>query len=64
MTGPYFKQPSVMSAQAHFANVPSADIPRSKFDRSHAYKTTYDAGKLVPIYVDEVLPGDTHHVSA
>lgn len=58
----YFKQPSVMGAQQHFSEVPSAEIPRSKFDRSHAYKTTFDAGKLIPVYTDEVLPGDTHHV--
>lgn len=55
----YFKQPSVMSAQQHFSQVPSADIQRSRFDRSHAYKTTFDAGKLIPVYLDEVLPGDT-----
>lgn len=60
----YFKQPSVMSAQQHFSQVPQAQIPRSKFDRSHAYKTTFDAGKLVPIYVDEVLPGDTFNLNA
>ena len=48
---------SVMSHQ--FSRVPSADIPRSVFDRSHSHKTTFDAGMLVPIYVDEALPGDT-----
>lgn len=58
----YFKQPSVMSAQQHFSQVPKADIPRSKFDRSHAYKTTFDAGYLIPVFVDEVLPGDTFTV--
>lgn len=57
-----FNQPSVNSAQSHFSNVPSADIPRSKFDRSHAYKTTMDEAYLVPILVDEVLPGDTFNV--
>lgn len=55
----YFAQPSVMSTQQHFSQVPSADIPRSTFDRSHAHKTTMDAGYLVPVFVDEVLPGDT-----
>jgi hypothetical protein len=54
-----FVQPSVMTAQEHFSQVPSAEIPRSKFDRSHACKTTFDAGNLIPVYVDEVLPGDT-----
>lgn len=59
----YFQQPSVMTAQEHFSQVPRAEIPRSRFDRSHAYKTTFDAGYLVPVYVDEVLPGDTFTVS-
>ena len=47
------------TSQAHFAQVPQADIPRSSFDRSHQHKTTFDAGYLVPILVDEALPGDT-----
>lgn len=42
-----------------FAQVPRADIPRSTFDRSCGHKSTFDAGYLVPIYVDEALPGDT-----
>jgi len=42
-----------------FSKAPTADIPRSSFDRSHGLKTTLDAGKLVPVFVDEVLPGDT-----
>ncbi|QCQ84578.1 major capsid protein [Blackfly microvirus SF02] len=48
---------SVMVHQ--FSQVPKAEIPRSKFDRSHGLKTTFDAGYLVPIFVDEALPGDT-----
>lgn len=42
-----------------FSKAPTADIPRSSFDRSHGLKTTLDAGTLVPVFVDEVLPGDT-----
>ena len=42
-----------------FSEVPHANIQRSSFDRSHGFKTTFDAGKLVPILVDEILPGDT-----
>lgn len=49
--------PSVMKHQ--FSEVPRADIPRSSFDRSHGYKTTFDAGYLIPCFVDEALPGDT-----
>lgn len=45
-----------------FSQVPKADIPRSKFNRSHGYKTTFDSGYLVPIFVDEVLPGDTFNL--
>lgn len=51
------------SAMTHqFSRVPKAEIPRSSFDRSHGYKTTFDAGYLVPILVDEALPGDTFNV--
>ncbi len=49
-------------SQNHFAQVPKAEIPRSTFDRSHGHKTTFDEGYLVPIFVDEALPGDTFNV--
>lgn len=42
-----------------FSKAPTADMPRSSFDRSHGHKTTLDAGYLVPVFLDEVLPGDT-----
>jgi hypothetical protein len=45
-----------------FSQVPKAEIPRSTFDRTHGYKTTFDAGYLVPFLVDEALPGDTFKV--
>ena len=48
--------------QHRFSQVPKAEIPRSSFDRSHGYKTTFNAGFLVPVYVDEVLPGDTFNL--
>lgn len=51
---------SVMQHQ--FSMVPKANIPRSTFDRSHGYKTTFRAGYLVPFYVDEALPGDTFNL--
>jgi len=51
---------SVMQHQ--FSQVPRADIPRSSFNRSHGYKTTFDSGYLVPFYVDEALPGDTFNL--
>lgn len=46
-----------------FARVPSTEIQRSKFDRSHGVKTTLDSGFLVPIFVDEALPADTFTLS-
>ncbi len=46
-----------------FSRVPKAEIPRSSFDRSHGCKTTFDAGLLVPIFVDEALPGDTFNLN-
>lgn len=61
--GPRGNKPGVMRGQGRFAEVPKATIPRSSFDRSHAYKTTFDAGLLVPVFVDEVLPGDTFSLS-
>ncbi len=38
---------------------PDAKIGRSQFNRSHGLKTTFDASYLYPIFVDDVLPGDT-----
>lgn len=46
-------------AQSLFSMVPSANIQRSTFDRSHGLKTAFDFGLVVPVFVDEVLPGDT-----
>lgn len=52
--------PSVMTHR--FSEVPKVNIPRSSFDRSHGIKTTFDSGYLIPIMVDEALPGDTFKV--
>ncbi len=54
------KQPSPSGHQ--FSQVPRAEIQRSSFDRSFAHKTTFNAGFLIPIYVDEALPGDTFNL--
>ncbi|MTH46053.1 major capsid protein [Intestinirhabdus alba] len=55
-----FKNPSVMNHQ--FSTIPSVNIPRSVFNRSSGFKTTFDSGYLVPFFVDEALPGDTFHM--
>ncbi len=57
---PKKRRPSVMQHQ--FSRVPSAEIPRSTFDRSYGHKTTFDSGFLIPYFVDEALPGDTFTV--
>lgn len=51
------------SAQHTFAQSPQATIPRAAFNRSHGYKTTFNEGYLVPVFLDEVLPGDTLSVN-
>ncbi|WNK13422.1 MAG: major capsid protein [Microvirus sp.] len=48
--------------QHQFSQVPEVQIQRSTFDRSHGYKTTLNSGYLVPVYVDEALPGDTFNL--
>lgn len=51
------RMPSIMGH--NFAQVPKAEIPRSSFDRSSGHKTAFDSGELIPVFVDEALPGDT-----
>lgn len=52
------------SKQNHFAVVPAVSHPRSAFKCDHGYKTTFNAGYLIPFLWDEVSPGDTFKVSA
>ncbi|QXP08329.1 MAG: major capsid protein [Arizlama microvirus] len=47
-----------------FSQVPQAEIQRSQFDRSYSHKTALDSGYLVPILVDEALPGDMFKLDA
>jgi hypothetical protein len=53
-------QPSTLTHE--FSRVPKAEIQRSVFNRDHGLKTTFDAGYLVPIFVDEALPADTFNL--
>lgn len=46
-----------------FSDAPAMYMKRTKFDRSHVYKTTFGSGKLIPVFIDEVLPGDTTRMS-
>lgn len=47
-----------------FSQAPNVAVQRSSFDRTHSHKTTIDADYLYPIFVDEVLPGDTFNCDA
>lgn len=51
------------NVESHFAELPQADIRRSRFDRSFGHKTSFNVGELIPFYVEEVLPGDTFDVT-
>lgn len=57
---PQGKQRSVDATR--FAMVPRTDVPRSAFDVSFGHKTTFEAGFLIPVYLEEVLPGDSFRV--
>jgi hypothetical protein len=60
MKNPHNKNTRINSpSYKQFVEVPRAEIQRSTFDRSFGHKTTFDAGELIPIYADEMLPGDT-----
>lgn len=45
--------------QHSFAQIPNMNVSRSQFDRSHAVKDTMDFDELTPVFIDEILPGDT-----
>lgn len=50
------------NSENRFAENPQVDVSRSQFQRNSDNKTTFNAGELIPIYLDEVLPGDTHQI--
>lgn len=52
-----YKQRSVSAHE--FSMIPRAEIPRSSFQMDKGLKTTFDSGYIVPIFCEEVLPGDT-----
>lgn len=48
--------------ERHFLNVPQMHTSRTRFKRDQTILTTFDSGKLIPFFVDEVLPGDTFQI--
>lgn len=49
--------------ERHFSQIPEMKASRTRFNRDQTILTTFDSGKLIPFYVDEVLPGDTFNVN-
>lgn len=49
--------------ERHFNQIPQMKASRTRFNRDQTILTTFDSGKLIPFYVDEVLPGDTFNVN-
>ncbi len=47
------------NTEVQFSQLPAVDIQRSTFNRSSSHITTFNVGELIPIYCDEILPGDT-----
>lgn len=48
--------------ERHFLQIPEMHANRTRFNRDQTILTTFDSGKLIPFFVDEVLPGDTFQV--
>ncbi len=53
----------VRRGRTHQYQGPDANVGRSQFNRSHGLKTTFDASWIYPIFIDDVLPGDTMTMS-
>nr|DAQ35352.1 MAG TPA: Major capsid protein [Microviridae sp.] len=48
--------------ERHFNNIPQMKTSRSRFKMKQDIKLTLNAGKLIPFYIAETLPGDTFSV--
>lgn len=57
------KLPSV-AKKHHVSSNPRIELQRSMFDLSHGHKTTFDAGYLIPVLCQDVIPGDTFSIDA
>lgn len=58
------KMHGTTAGQHSFSQVPQANIPRSTFNRTCGAKTTFNAGELIPVFLDHALPGDTFSMDA
>ena len=51
------------NVESRFALSPNLErMSRSKFVRDPSHKTTFNAGSVIPYFLEEVLPGDTHQI--
>lgn len=48
-----------LNQESRFGQIPKVQIPRSRFPKSHGHTTTWNAGDLIPLDVQEVVPGST-----
>lgn len=51
------------NTDAHFGNIPTKDIRRSKFKMPFRHLTSFNTGDIIPIFHKEVLPGDTFQLN-
>lgn len=57
------KDMHIQGPQIHqFNNIAEQPIPRSSFKRDFSLRTTFNPDKLIPIFLDEILPGDEVHL--
>lgn len=54
----------VKTSQYVYGSVPSVYHSRSRFDLSYSHKTTCNVGDLVPLYCQEIYPGDSFKCDA
>ncbi len=54
----------LLQSNSQIADLPEVNIPRSTVNRSWREALTFDSGKLVPIFVDEMLPGQTRKLNS
>lgn len=47
------------NTELHFSQLPTIDISRCKLTKAHDHKTSWNTGDLIPIYVDDIVPGTT-----
>ena len=50
---------AMLNQEEYFANLPKVNIGRSIMKRPFNHKTSWNVGQVIPIFVDEILPGST-----